>query len=88
MTGSIAAYKAAQWVRELVKEESQVEVILTEAAEHFVTPLTFAALSGNPVYRDMFDEAPDRVMAHINLSRDADVLVIPDGVSVLAAPAD
>jgi phosphopantothenoylcysteine decarboxylase/phosphopantothenate--cysteine ligase len=76
VTGSIAAYKAAQWVRELVKEESQVEVILTEAAERFVTPLTFAALSGNPVYRDMFDEAPDRVMAHINLSRDADVLVI------------
>lgn len=76
VTGSIAAYKAACWVRELVKEEALVTVMMTEAAEQFITPLTFAALAGNPVHRDMFDLDPEGVMAHINLSRDADVLVI------------
>lgn len=76
VTGSIAAYKAAHWVRELVKEEAVVNVLLTEAAERFVAPLTFAALSGNPVHRDMFADSPDGVMAHINLSREADVLLI------------
>jgi phosphopantothenoylcysteine decarboxylase/phosphopantothenate--cysteine ligase len=76
VTGSIAAYKAAEWVRSLVKEEAMATVIMTEAAERFVAPLTFSALSGNPVHRDMFDETPDRVMAHINLSREADVILI------------
>ncbi len=76
VTGSIAAYKAAEWVRSLVKEEAIVTVVTTEAAEWFVAPLTFAALSGNPVYRDMFDDEPDRVMAHINLSREADVILV------------
>jgi phosphopantothenoylcysteine decarboxylase/phosphopantothenate--cysteine ligase len=76
ITGSIAAYKAAQWVRELIKEEALVTVVMTAAAERFVTPLTFAALSGNAVHRDMFDESPDRVMAHINLAREADALLI------------
>ncbi len=76
VTGSIAAYKAAQWVRELVKEEAVVNVVLSEAAERFVTPLTFAALSGNPVHRDMFAESPEGMMAHINLSREADALLI------------
>lgn len=76
VTGSIAAYKAAYWVRELVKEEAIVTVMMTEAAEKFVTPLTFAALAGNPVHGDMFDSDPERMMAHINLSRDANVLLI------------
>jgi phosphopantothenoylcysteine decarboxylase/phosphopantothenate--cysteine ligase len=76
VTGSIAAYKAAQWVRDLGKEEALVDVVMTAAAEKFVTPLTFAALSGNHVHRDMFDEAAELVMAHINLSRDADILLI------------
>jgi len=76
VTGSIAAYKAADWVRSLVKEEAIVTVIMTRAAERFVSPLTFSALSGNPVYRDMFDDEPDRVMAHINLSREADVILV------------
>ena len=51
VTGSIAAYKAAEWVRALVKEEAQVQVMLTEAAERFVPALTFAALAGTPVRR-------------------------------------
>ncbi len=76
VTGSIAAYKAAEWTRELVKEEAVVTVMMTESAERFVTSLTFSALSGNPVYRDMFDDAADRVMAHINLAREADAILI------------
>ena len=85
VTGSIAAYKAAEWVRALVKEEAMVTVILTEAAERFVTALTFAALSGNPVYRDLFDDAPDRVMAHINLSREHDVIVVAPATALTAS---
>ena len=76
VTGSIAAYKAAEWVRLLVKEEAIVTVVMTKAAERFVSPLTFSALSGNQVYRDMFDDEPDRVMAHINLSRESDVILV------------
>ena len=56
VTGSIAAYKAAEWVRSLVKEEAIVTVVMTRAAERFVSPLTFSALSGNQVYRDMYDD--------------------------------
>ena len=53
-----------------------VTVLMTESAERFISALTFSALSGNPVHRDMFDDAPDRVMSHINLSREADVILI------------
>lgn len=60
----------------LVKEEAIVTVVMTRAAERFVSPLTFSALSGNQVYRDMFDDEPDSVMAHINLSREADVILV------------
>lgn len=76
VTGSIATFKAAEWTRSLVKEEAIVTVVMTEAAERFVSALTFSALSGNMVHRDMFAESPDQVMAHINLSREADVILI------------
>lgn len=76
VSGSIAAYKAAEWTRELIKEEALVQVILTEAAERFVPALTFAALAGTSVHRDMFAEDPEGMMAHINLSREADALLI------------
>ncbi len=76
VTGSIAAYKAAGWVRELTTQSVLVTVIMTKAAERFVTSMTFGALSGNKVYRDMFAEQPEELMAHINLSREADVLLI------------
>ena len=55
VSGSIAAYKAAEWVRALVKEEAIVTVMMTSAGQRFVSPLTFSALSGNRVYHDMFD---------------------------------
>ncbi len=76
VTGSIAAFKAAGWVRELSAESAGVTVVMTGAAERFVSSLTFGALSGNPVYGNMFDEDPDRLMAHINLSREADCILI------------
>lgn len=76
VTGSISAYKAAEWTRALVKEEALVQVILTEAAERFVPALTFAALAGTAVHRDMFADGPEALMAHINLSREADALLI------------
>jgi len=76
VTGSIAAYKAAEWVRALVKEDAIVTVVMTKSSERFVAPLTFSALSGNPVYRDMFADESERVMAHINLSREADAILV------------
>ncbi|MCL1980267.1 MAG: bifunctional phosphopantothenoylcysteine decarboxylase/phosphopantothenate--cysteine ligase CoaBC [Proteobacteria bacterium] len=85
VTGSIAAYKAADWLRSLVKEEAMATVVMTEAAARFVSPLTFSALSGQAVYHDMFDQAPDLVMAHINLSRGADaILVAPATAQTIA----
>ncbi|WP_028581279.1 bifunctional phosphopantothenoylcysteine decarboxylase/phosphopantothenate--cysteine ligase CoaBC [Desulfogranum japonicum] len=75
-SGSVAVYKAAEWARELVKEEAIVTTLMTAAAQQFVTPLTFAALTGNSVYSNMFSIDPDGVMAHINLSRENDVLLV------------
>ncbi len=76
VTGSIAAFKVAGWVSDLAKEEALVSVVMTPSATKFVTPLTFAALSGNDVYTEMFSAAKEDTMAHINLGRDADLLLI------------
>jgi phosphopantothenoylcysteine decarboxylase/phosphopantothenate--cysteine ligase len=76
ITGSIAAFKVAGWVSELAKEEGLVSVMMTSSATKFVTPLTFAALSGNDVYTEMFSAAKEDTMAHISLGRDADVVLI------------
>ena len=75
ITGGIAAYKAAELVRLLVRQGAAVQVAMSEAATRFVTPLTFQALSGQPVFTDASD-APDKGMAHIQLSRQADLLLI------------
>ncbi|MDC7705499.1 bifunctional phosphopantothenoylcysteine decarboxylase/phosphopantothenate--cysteine ligase CoaBC [Vogesella indigofera] len=76
ITGGVAAYKAAELTRLLVKAGHHVEVVMSEAATRFVTPLTFQALSGNAVYSDVWDSRPDNAMAHIEMSRRADVFVI------------
>lgn len=76
VTGSIAAYKACDIVRRLQDEGSEVTVIMTACAEKFVTPLTFEALSRRPVSRDMFSRDAEWDMAHIELARRADLLVI------------
>lgn len=76
ITGGIAAYKSAELIRLLVKQGASVQVAMTEAATHFVTPTTFQALSGNHVFIDQWDTGAANSMAHINLSREADVLVV------------
>lgn len=85
VTGGIAAYKAAELVRLLVKLGATVKVVMTEAATRFVTPVTFQALSGSPVFVDQWDPRVANNMAHIELSREADVmLVAPASADFLA----
>ena len=85
VTGGIAAYKAAELVRQLVKLGATVRVVMTEAATRFVTPVTFQALSGHPVHCDQWDARVANNMAHIELSREADViLVAPASADFLA----
>lgn len=76
VTGGIAAYKAAEFVRLLVKEGADVHVVLTENAQKFVTPLTFQTLSGNPVVTDPFALLEDAQIGHIALADFADLIVI------------
>jgi len=75
LTAGIAAYKAAELARLLVKQGIDVQVAMTEAACHFITPTTMQALSGKPVLTSQWDESGNG-MAHINLSRTADAVVI------------
>ncbi|MBU1365623.1 MAG: bifunctional phosphopantothenoylcysteine decarboxylase/phosphopantothenate--cysteine ligase CoaBC [Gammaproteobacteria bacterium] len=85
VTGGIAAYKAAELVRLLGKQGAEVQVAMTEGATHFVTATTFQALSGKPVYLDQWDARMPNAMAHIDLSRQADlILVAPASADFLA----
>ncbi|WP_291993054.1 bifunctional phosphopantothenoylcysteine decarboxylase/phosphopantothenate--cysteine ligase CoaBC [Candidatus Accumulibacter sp. ACC003] len=89
VTGGIAAYKAAELVRLLVKEGASVQVVMSEAATHFVGPVTFQALSGRPVFTDQWDSRVDNNMAHIDLSRAADALLVaPASADFLAKLAN
>ena len=74
--GGIAAYKSAELVRLLRKQECEVRVVMTQAAMQFVSPLTFQALSGNPVATELLDSEQENAMGHINLARWADKIVI------------
>lgn len=76
ITGSIAAYKAAEITRELKREGANVRVIMTDGACEFITPLTLQALSGNPVHTGLLDTDAEAAMGHIELARWADSLVI------------
>jgi phosphopantothenoylcysteine decarboxylase/phosphopantothenate--cysteine ligase len=76
ITGGIAAYKAAVLCRLLVKAGADVRVVMTESACRFVTPVTLQALSGKPVFTDMWDPRVADNMAHIELSRDRELVVI------------
>ncbi len=76
VTGSIAAYKAVEVVRELVKREAEVQVVMTEAATRFVAPLTFETLSRQPVLLDMFTLAYGSQIGHIEATARADLFVI------------
>ncbi len=76
LSGGIAAYKSAELCRALVKAGVSVQVVMTEAAEHFMTAVTMQALSGRPVYTSQWDAREGNNMAHINLSREADAIVV------------
>ena len=76
ITGGIAAYKAAELVRLLVKSNIEVTVVMTKAACQFITPVTMQALSGKPVFIGMWDSSIANGMPHIELSRDADAILI------------
>jgi phosphopantothenoylcysteine decarboxylase/phosphopantothenate--cysteine ligase len=76
VTGGIAVYKAAALTSKLVQAGANVKVIMSEAACHFVTPLTFQALSKNEVYVDTFDEKKPNVIAHIDLADWADLVLV------------
>jgi phosphopantothenoylcysteine decarboxylase/phosphopantothenate--cysteine ligase len=76
LTGGIACYKAAELCRALVKAGATVQVVMTEAAAQFITPVTLQALSNRPVYVSQWDARETNNMAHINLSREADAILI------------
>ena len=76
VTGGIAAYKSAELVRQLRRQGAEVRVVMTAAATGFVTPLTFQALSGQPVHTELLDADAEAAMGHIELARWADVLLV------------
>jgi phosphopantothenoylcysteine decarboxylase/phosphopantothenate--cysteine ligase len=85
LTGGIACYKAAELTRALVKAGATVQVVMTEAAEQFITRVTMQALSNRPVYTSQWDAREDNGMPHINLSREADaILVAPCSADFMA----
>ena len=85
LSGGIACYKAAELTRALVKEGATVQVVMTEAAEQFITAVTLQALSNRTVYTSQWDAREANNMAHINLTRDADaVLVAPASADFVA----
>src|SRR5437762_8650578 len=76
IAGGIAAYKAAMLARLLVRAGADVRVAMTEAATRLVTPVTFQALSNQPVWSDLWDQRVPDNMGHIELSRDRDLIVV------------
>lgn len=89
ITGGIAAYKSAELCRQLQAQGATVQVVMTDAASHFITPTTMQALSGRPVYTSQWDPRQGNAMPHINLTRDADALIVApasaDFIAQLAA---
>jgi phosphopantothenoylcysteine decarboxylase/phosphopantothenate--cysteine ligase len=85
MSGGIAAFKVAELARSLIQEGATVQVIMSEAATKFMTPVTMQALTGNQVFTDQWDARISNNMAHIELSRKADVIVaVPASADLLA----
>ncbi|MDQ2779877.1 MAG: bifunctional phosphopantothenoylcysteine decarboxylase/phosphopantothenate--cysteine ligase CoaBC [Pseudomonadota bacterium] len=85
LSGGIACYKAAELARALVQQGATVQVVMTEAAVQFITPVTMQALSGRPVYLNQWDSRQPNNMAHIDLTREADaVLVAPASADFIA----
>src|SRR5208282_5758728 len=76
VTGGIAAYKSPDLVRRLIERGAEVQVVMTEAALRFVTPMTFQAVSGRPARSDLWDSAAEAAMGHIELARWAQIVLI------------
>ncbi len=85
LSGGIACYKAADFTRELIKAGATVQVVMTEAAEQFITAVTLQALSNRPVFTSQWDAREPNAMAHINLTREADAIVIAPASADLIA---
>ncbi len=85
ISGGIAAYKTPELARQLMQEGASVQVVMTEAATQFVTPVTMQALTGHPVYTSQWDSSISNNMAHIELSRAADAIVIAPASADLMA---
>ena len=85
VSGGIAAYKAAEIVRLLVKAEAGVRVIMTKNAQEFITPLTLQTLSGNPVSTDTFDLTQESEIGHIRLADTADLILLAPATANLLA---
>ena len=89
VTGGIAAYKSAELCRLLIRQGAQMRVVMTQAAKEFITALTFQALTGEPVYSELFDADAANAMDHIELARWCDLLLIaPASANTLAKLAD
>ena len=85
ISGGIAAYKSAELARALIQEGAQVQVVMTEAAQQFITPVTLQALTGQSVYTNQWDGRIANNMAHIELSRQADaILIAPASADLMA----
>ena len=85
ISGGIAAYKSAELARALIQEGAQVQVVMTEAAQQFITPITMQALTGKPVFTNQWDGRIANNMAHIELSRQADaILIAPASADLIA----
>jgi len=76
VTGGIAAYKAAEVLRLLVKAGAEVHVVMTRSAQEFITPLTFQTLSGNPVHTELFNLVQEQEIGHISLADRADLILV------------
>jgi phosphopantothenoylcysteine decarboxylase/phosphopantothenate--cysteine ligase len=76
LSGGVACYKAAELCRALTREGAEVQVVMTDAATHFIGPVTMQALSGRTVYTDQWDGRVPNNMAHIDLTRDADAILV------------
>jgi phosphopantothenoylcysteine decarboxylase/phosphopantothenate--cysteine ligase len=76
LSGGVACYKAAELCRALIKQGASVQVVMTESATHFIGAVTMQALSGHPVYSNQWDARVDNNMAHIDLTRGADAILI------------
>jgi len=85
LSGGVACYKAAELARELQRAGATVQVVMTEAATRFITPVTMQALTGRPVLTHQWDPAEPNAMAHINLSREADAIVVAPASADLIA---